>query len=45
MRLVSIFDTFKLNQQFRASKSFSLIPTPAGFILSISVLIITLIYS
>ncbi len=44
LRLLSVLDPFKLNQQFRASKSLSHIPTPAGSILGVTVLIITMIY-
>ncbi len=45
MRLVSVFDLFKVNQQFRASKSLSHIPTLAGVFLGLAVVIVTIIYS
>jgi hypothetical protein len=44
IRVFSVLDPFKLNQQFRASKSQSHIPTPAGVFLGLAVLIVTLAY-
>ncbi len=45
MRVLAVFDQFKLNQQFRASKSLSHIPTPAGLFFGVAVFIITLMYA
>jgi hypothetical protein len=45
MRVLYHLDPFKLNKQFRATKSLSHIPTPAGFFIGIAVFIITLVYS
>ena len=44
MRVFSKIDPFKLNQQFRASKKLSHIPTCSGAIFGLSISLITMVY-